>query len=292
MSPTSIPSPATQPPTFSPPKYAIWVNSLWFLSLAISLTGALLATMLQRWARRYIRLTQPAQCSIEKRARVRAFFADGADKMGLPWVVEALPALLHISLFLFFSGLVVFLWNVNHTVSLSVTCCIGLFSVVYVCITFMPVLQHNSPYYTPISQPASYIAIVIRFIITCLIFAVLSPLALCCGYFWAIFSSGTDRRRRSNAVMDHRPGVNTRWNGTIQDLSISVAHTQRRFWLPLNYLLGLFEPIFRDFWHWVSRLWNKETAIEKIIPKQSSTIDLGILTWMVQCRTIKHGKFF
>ncbi|KAH9967641.1 hypothetical protein BGW80DRAFT_1230085, partial [Lactifluus volemus] len=45
-------TPATLPP-FSPPKFAIWVNSLWFLSLLISLTCAFLATMLQQWARRY-----------------------------------------------------------------------------------------------------------------------------------------------------------------------------------------------------------------------------------------------
>jgi len=39
----------TSPPTFSPPNYAVWVNSLWFLSLVISLTCALLATLLQQW---------------------------------------------------------------------------------------------------------------------------------------------------------------------------------------------------------------------------------------------------
>ncbi|KAH9959540.1 hypothetical protein BGW80DRAFT_1183447, partial [Lactifluus volemus] len=49
---STLATPATLPP-FSPPRYAIWVNSLWFLSLVISLTGALLATLLQQWARRY-----------------------------------------------------------------------------------------------------------------------------------------------------------------------------------------------------------------------------------------------
>jgi len=137
--------------------------------LVISLTGALLATLLQQWARQYIRLTQPAQCSVEKRARMRAFFADGVDKMGLPRAMEALPALLHLSLFLFFSGLVIFLHNVNDTVFIPVIVSIGLFSVVYICITFMPMLWHNSPYYTPLSNPASYIALVILFVTTCVV---------------------------------------------------------------------------------------------------------------------------
>ncbi|KAN0116055.1 hypothetical protein V8E52_006361, partial [Russula decolorans] len=106
----SLPLPVLTPPPFSPPRYAIWVNSLWFLSLVISLSCALLATSLHQWARRYIRLTQPARCSPEKRARMRAFFADGLDNMHVPWAVEGLPTLLHLSLFLFFGGLVIFLF--------------------------------------------------------------------------------------------------------------------------------------------------------------------------------------
>ncbi|KAH9972335.1 hypothetical protein BGW80DRAFT_1139832, partial [Lactifluus volemus] len=48
---SSILATPVQPPVFSPPKSAVLVNSLWFLSLVISLTSALLATMLQQWAR-------------------------------------------------------------------------------------------------------------------------------------------------------------------------------------------------------------------------------------------------
>ncbi|KAI9429462.1 hypothetical protein H4582DRAFT_1763307, partial [Lactarius indigo] len=39
--------------SFTPPKYAIWINTLWFLSLAIRLTCALLTTLLQQWVSRY-----------------------------------------------------------------------------------------------------------------------------------------------------------------------------------------------------------------------------------------------
>ncbi|KAH9035985.1 hypothetical protein EDB83DRAFT_2677963 [Lactarius deliciosus] len=57
----------TSPPQFSPPNYAVWVNSLWFMSLVISLTCALLATLLQQWARRYLKVTQ-SRYSPHKRA--------------------------------------------------------------------------------------------------------------------------------------------------------------------------------------------------------------------------------
>ena len=150
----SIPSPVAKPPAFSPPRYAVWVNSLWFLSLVMSVSCALWATSLHQWARRYIRLTQPERCSPEKRARMRAFFANGVENMHIPWAVEGLPTLLHLSLFLFFGGLVIFLFNVDHEVFICVVSWIGLFSIVYGLITLLPLIRQDSPYYTPLSIPA------------------------------------------------------------------------------------------------------------------------------------------
>ena len=147
---SSIPSLA-KPPPFSPPISAIWVNSLWFLSFVISIVCALLATSLQQWARRYIRVTQPARCSPEKQARMRAFFAHGVDKFGARLVVERLPMLLHLSLFLFFVGLGIFLFNINHTAFSSVIWLIVFFSSVYGLVTLMPIFWLDSPYFTPLS---------------------------------------------------------------------------------------------------------------------------------------------
>ncbi|KAI0299125.1 hypothetical protein B0F90DRAFT_1631720 [Multifurca ochricompacta] len=147
-----VPSPPLPSPPFmfSPPNHAIWINSLWFLSLAISLTCALLATLLKQWARRYIKITQP-RYSPHKRARIRAFFAEGVEKQHLTWAVEALPTLLHLSLFLFFAGLLVFLFNIHHTVFSVVMWWVGLCVIVYACIAFVPIFRHDSPYYAPLS---------------------------------------------------------------------------------------------------------------------------------------------
>ncbi|KAI0249939.1 hypothetical protein BJV78DRAFT_623398 [Lactifluus subvellereus] len=153
----SLPSAPPDPSTFKPPISAIWFNSLWFLSLVISLTCALLATSLQQWARRYIRMTQP-RYSPHKRARIRAFFAEGIEKLHLPWAVEALPALLHISVFLFFAGLTVFLFTINHTVFSIVLWCMGLCIGMYLCITLLPIFRHDSPYYTPLTTVAWFCA--------------------------------------------------------------------------------------------------------------------------------------
>ncbi|KAH9057282.1 hypothetical protein EDB87DRAFT_1541592, partial [Lactarius vividus] len=143
-------SPPASPPPFYPPSFAVWVNALWFLSLVISITCALLATLLQQWARRYLKVTQP-RYSPHKRARIRTFFFEGVDKFLLPWAVEALPMLLHLSLFLFFAGISVFLWNVNLTIVKLVLSWIGICTSLYGCITFVPIFCHDSPYHTPLS---------------------------------------------------------------------------------------------------------------------------------------------
>jgi len=95
--------------------------------------------------------------SPHKQARIRAFFAEGVKKHHLPWTVEALPALLHLSLFLFFAGLAMFLFNINHTVFNVAISWIGLCTGVYMCITFMPMFRHDSPYYAPLSSLAWYL---------------------------------------------------------------------------------------------------------------------------------------
>jgi hypothetical protein len=146
--PTSLSNNPAQ--SFSAPTSAVWVNGLWFLSLVISLTCALMATLLQQWARRYLEVAYP-QYSPPKRARIHAFYSEGVENWHVPWTVEALPTLLHISLFLFFAGLSVFLFNVHLTIFGVVTAWIGICVISYACITLLPIIRKNSPYSGPLS---------------------------------------------------------------------------------------------------------------------------------------------
>jgi hypothetical protein len=108
--------------------------------------------MLHQWARRYLESTHPPRCSPHKRARIRAFFSDGVDKSHLPTVAEALPTLLHLALFHFFAGLLIYLFNANHTVFTTLIGWFGLSAATYACITLMPIFRPNSPYYIPLSS--------------------------------------------------------------------------------------------------------------------------------------------
>ena len=149
---SQISSQATVPP-FQPPTSAVWVNALWFLSLVISLFCALLATLQQYWARRYLRLTQ-TQSAIHKRARFRSFFAEGVARFHLAFAVETIPALLHISMFLFLTGLVISLFSIHHTIAIIVLAATVVGGFLYMVITVMPVIYHNSPYQSPLSALA------------------------------------------------------------------------------------------------------------------------------------------
>ncbi|KAH9957134.1 hypothetical protein BC827DRAFT_1157447 [Russula dissimulans] len=147
--PISIP-PGLPGQAFQPSASAVRVNTLWFLSLALSLTCALLATLMQQWARRYLQASRSWYAPY-KRARIRAFFAEGIERFGLPRAVEALPALLHASVFLFFAGLVDFLININHTVAFSLLSSVAIGASAYFLCTVLPLVYPNSPYQTPLT---------------------------------------------------------------------------------------------------------------------------------------------
>jgi hypothetical protein len=72
--------------------------------------------------------------------------------------VEAIPALLHVSVFLFLAGLVISLFNIHHTVAYVALAASVVCVVVYTAITIMPAIYYNSPYTSPFSTTAWYIS--------------------------------------------------------------------------------------------------------------------------------------
>ncbi len=88
---------------------------------------------------------------------MRAFFSNGVEQFRVAWAVEALPGLVHLSLSIFFAGLLIYLWNVHRTVFSAVLCWVGLLLVVYGTITLMPIFRLDSPYYAPLSSTAWFL---------------------------------------------------------------------------------------------------------------------------------------
>ncbi|TDL21512.1 hypothetical protein BD410DRAFT_701043, partial [Rickenella mellea] len=105
-------TPAAVLPAFSPQYGDIAVNILWFLSLAFSLTCALAAVLVRQWARQYLRFPRSLS-TITEQARARQYVFENMQWWKMDVVVEMIPALLHISLILFFIGLLLFLHLIN-----------------------------------------------------------------------------------------------------------------------------------------------------------------------------------
>ena len=102
----------------------VCVNILWLMSLVLSITSALFATLEQQWTNQYVRLPK----------------------------VTVTVTLLHLSVFLFLVGLVIFFFTIYRTVAIVVSFTVGLFVMVYLMLTILACLDRNSPYRTPLSS--------------------------------------------------------------------------------------------------------------------------------------------
>ncbi|KAH9960750.1 hypothetical protein BGW80DRAFT_923098 [Lactifluus volemus] len=151
VSQVTAPSPVTSPLPFSPPPHAIWVNSLWFLSLSISLVCGVLVTSQQHWIHSYMMVTQAPQIPPRRRARIHAFRFRGIMNSGFFMAFDITGILIHISLFLFFIGLLIYLFNINPILFYAVVWFLGASAMAYLIVALMPIYRIDSPYGSPLS---------------------------------------------------------------------------------------------------------------------------------------------
>ncbi|KAI0266143.1 hypothetical protein BC834DRAFT_986312 [Gloeopeniophorella convolvens] len=135
----------------SPSTSIVCVNAMWIISLILSITCALAATLMQQWARQYVKTPQ-LRTAPHERARIRSSLFDGIERFHMSQAVELIPTLLHISVFMFFSGLVVFLFTIFKTVAIIAAVFAGLSALTYVLLTIFPCIYPNCPYRTPLSD--------------------------------------------------------------------------------------------------------------------------------------------
>jgi hypothetical protein len=109
--------------------------------------------------------------------------------MRFSWMVEAIPALMHISLFLFFSGFLIYLFNINHIAFYVIAGWIAAFAVAYLAITFMPILRLDSPYHAPLSPLAFWVYAAVSYSI----FVVLPRLVPLKDMTWQYFRDLADK---------------------------------------------------------------------------------------------------
>ncbi|CAK5263557.1 unnamed protein product [Mycena citricolor] len=136
---------------FSPPVSSLVCNVLWFTSLALSLSSALVATLVKQWAQEYQHRTSMFS-SPSVRAHVYMYLFHGLQRFNMHTVVGVPPLLLHASLLLFFAGLVAFLVPIN-VIIMGMTCALlFLFVSVYGTFSALPLFLFDCPYQTPLTR--------------------------------------------------------------------------------------------------------------------------------------------
>ncbi|KAJ7453753.1 hypothetical protein FB451DRAFT_1144628 [Mycena latifolia] len=142
--------PMLEPDVFVPPVTALICNALWFISLGLSLSCALIATLLEQWARDFLHRADMRSAPVI-RARIFSFLYYGLKRFNMHVVVEVIPLLLHASLIFFFTGLVAFLMPVNKIMVVVSSVLLALVVVVYSSLTILPLFYLDCPYRTPLS---------------------------------------------------------------------------------------------------------------------------------------------
>ncbi|KAK6980792.1 hypothetical protein R3P38DRAFT_2579751, partial [Favolaschia claudopus] len=138
------------PDPFVVPTSSLVCNLLWFISLGLSLSSALIATLVQQWARDFT-YKADMRSSPVIRARIFAYLYYGLKRFNMHAVVDLIPLLLHGSLVLFFVGLVAFLVPVNSSAMNTSIVLLSVLLFVYATLTVFPLLHCDSPYKTPLS---------------------------------------------------------------------------------------------------------------------------------------------
>ncbi|KAJ7660732.1 hypothetical protein DFH06DRAFT_1089196 [Mycena polygramma] len=141
---------ALNDPEFRPTPASLVCNSLWFISLTLAITCALLATLVEQWAREFLHRTEKHPSS-PRRARIFSFLYFGVRRFGMHVVVDLIPLLLHVALIFFLAGLVAFLVPINNFMMELISAILAIFLVVYCIMTLVPVISLDCPYRTPFS---------------------------------------------------------------------------------------------------------------------------------------------
>ena len=142
---TAAPGGPPVPPPFQTAASAVRVNAYWFSSLVISLAAALITILAKQWVNYLLAglssIPQPG-------ARHRQFRISGMHKWRLPAVISILPIFLHVSLLLFFAGLVEFIWALDVVVAGITATLVILTSIVYLGTNILAYVYPECPYKT------------------------------------------------------------------------------------------------------------------------------------------------
>lgn len=140
---TTRPNANTSPPV---PRWAVWLNALWFSGLILSLSSASVGIMVKQWLNEY---SSGASGTSPPVARVRQYRLNNLRTWRVEDIIGVIPILLQLSLALFLSGILILLWTLHDTVAAIASTLVGLLTLFTVVTTLLPLVNHKCSYLTP-----------------------------------------------------------------------------------------------------------------------------------------------
>ncbi|KAL1945562.1 hypothetical protein VTO73DRAFT_2413 [Trametes versicolor] len=133
----------TPPPV---PRWAVWLNALWFSGLILSLSSASVGIMVKQWLNEY---SSGVSGTSRPVARVRQYRLNNLRTWRVEDIIGAIPILLQLALALFLSGMLILLWTLHDTVAAIASTLVGLLAVFTVVTTLLPLVNPKCSYLTP-----------------------------------------------------------------------------------------------------------------------------------------------
>ncbi|THU88925.1 hypothetical protein K435DRAFT_678972 [Dendrothele bispora CBS 962.96] len=100
---------------FSESSAAVRINTVWFLSLLLSLSTVSLGILCKQWLREHRRDTPTS--SPKETLELRQIRSESFERWEIPIILAAMPLILQLALVLFFAGIIDLLWNLNYAVA-------------------------------------------------------------------------------------------------------------------------------------------------------------------------------
>ncbi|KAJ6453646.1 hypothetical protein C8R47DRAFT_997574, partial [Mycena vitilis] len=127
--------PIVKPQNFVPSRGSVWVNGLWFTSLACSLGDAAIAMLIKQWLNAY---SAGLPASHQLRSRMRQNRFDALIKWKTPQIISFLPFALSVCVMMFLAGLSILLFSLNSIVATATTIFVGIIVIFHVASLLLP----------------------------------------------------------------------------------------------------------------------------------------------------------
>jgi len=145
-----------------PTTYNVQINVLYFSSLTLALSVSSVCILGKQWIREYQKDLSVSACDA---VRVRQVRFDSLEAWKVPQIMAALPVILLAALLLFFTGLLLQLWNASeHTTAVVISIVVALTALMVAVTTVVPAVCSMRPRhaaFTPFRSPQSWIFFVI-----------------------------------------------------------------------------------------------------------------------------------